>query len=49
MVLYNSAAVINREGKPFFNTRKTHLYFADELWATEGDGFKNFELINCRG
>jgi protein N-terminal amidase len=32
-VLYNSAAVINREGDPILNTRKTHLYTADELWA----------------
>lgn len=36
-------------GVPFFNTRKTHLYFADELWAQEGSGFKTIEIINTKG
>lgn len=39
-ILYNSAAMSDREGNFVFNTRKTHLYFADELWGEEGEGFK---------
>jgi protein N-terminal amidase len=31
--LYNSAAVINREGQMIANYRKKHLYYNDKLWA----------------
>jgi len=48
-VLYNSAAICDREGKFIFNTRKTHLYFADELWAQEGEGFKQLSIKNTKG
>lgn len=27
--LYNSAAVVDRTGKPILNYRKTHLYYND--------------------
>jgi len=31
--LYNSAAVIDREGNMIANYRKKHLYYNDKLWA----------------
>lgn len=36
VILYNSAAVINREGKTICNYRKNHLYTNDKQWAAEG-------------
>ena len=47
--LYNSAAVLDRDGKVILNYRKTHLYYNDKLWAKSGDGFKNFKLISNEG
>jgi len=49
VLLYNSAAVCDRQGNFFFNTRKTHLYYADELWSQEGEGFKQLTLKNKKG
>jgi protein N-terminal amidase len=31
--LYNSAAVIDRDGDMIANYRKKHLYYNDKLWA----------------
>jgi protein N-terminal amidase len=42
--LYNSAAVVDREGNLVVNYRKTHLYYNDRLWSKEGSGFKHFDL-----
>lgn len=47
--LYNSAAVVDREGTPIFNTRKAHLYYAEELWGKEGDGFHSLDIVTCEG
>ena len=47
--LYNSAAVVNRMGELELNVRKTHLFFNDELWCSEGDGFKSLVLTNHKG
>lgn len=49
ILLYNSAAMSDREGNFIFNTRKTHLYYADELWAEEGNGFKSIVIKNLTG
>lgn len=45
ILLYNSAAVVDRSGKTILNYRKCHLYFNDKLWATEGEKFAHFELV----
>lgn len=34
---YNSAIVVNSDGKTIVNYRKSHLYYTDESWALEGD------------
>ena len=47
--LYNSASVIDRQGKLLLNYRKTFLYFCDKLWCEEGDGFKCIEIVNTKG
>ena len=44
--LYNSAALCDRKGNFIFNTKKTHLYYADEFWCKEGPGFKYIEISN---
>ncbi|KAJ0372588.1 hypothetical protein COL154_000321 [Colletotrichum chrysophilum] len=36
---YNSAIVVNEEGETIANYRKSFLYYTDESWALEGDGF----------
>ncbi|KAF6819777.1 N-terminal amidase [Colletotrichum sojae] len=36
---YNSAIVVNEEGETIANYRKSFLYYTDETWALEGDGF----------
>ena len=36
VLLYNSAALCDRKGNFIFNTRKTHLYYADDFWCQEG-------------
>ncbi|KAL2266303.1 hypothetical protein VTJ83DRAFT_5655 [Remersonia thermophila] len=39
---YNSAYVVNGDGDPVANYRKSFLYYNDEIWALEGtDGFFN--------
>lgn len=48
-MLYNSAAVVDRQGKPILNYRKTHLYYNDKLWCEAGDGFKSLEITNRKG
>ena len=40
--LYNSAAVIDRQGTFVKNYRKCHLYYNDKNWAESGDSFVNF-------
>ena len=49
IVLYNSVAVVNRAGKLELNTRKTHMYYNDELWCKEGYGFKSLIIENLKG
>jgi protein N-terminal amidase len=41
--------VIDRKGEPILNYRKTHLYYNDELWCKEGQGFKDLEIVNTKG
>ena len=41
--------MIYRKGEPILNYRKTHLYYNDELWCKEGQGFKDLEIINTKG
>ncbi|TQN74676.1 Protein N-terminal amidase [Colletotrichum shisoi] len=36
---YNSAIVVNEDGETIANYRKTFLYYTDETWALEGQGF----------
>lgn len=36
---YNSAIVVNDDGETIANYRKSFLYYTDETWALEGDGF----------
>lgn len=36
---YNAAIVVNEEGETIANYRKSFLYYTDETWALEGDGF----------
>ncbi|OHE96354.1 N-terminal amidase [Colletotrichum orchidophilum] len=36
---YNSAIVVNGDGETIANYRKTFLYYTDETWALEGQGF----------
>ena len=36
---YNAAYVVSPGGDVVGNYRKTHLYYTDETWAAEGDGF----------
>ncbi|EDO16817.1 hypothetical protein Kpol_1056p18 [Vanderwaltozyma polyspora DSM 70294] len=44
--LYNSAAVVDPDGKLVFNYRKSFLYNTDEEWGCEENpnGFQNFNL-----
>ncbi|KAK3946066.1 carbon-nitrogen hydrolase [Diplogelasinospora grovesii] len=36
---YNSLIVVNGDGETVANYRKSFLYYTDETWALEGDGF----------
>ena len=36
---YNSVIGVNCDGETVVNYRKSHLYYTDETWALEGDGF----------
>lgn len=36
---YNALIVVNRDGDTWAHYRKSHLYYTDESWALEGDGF----------
>lgn len=36
---YNSAITVSAEGETIANYRKSFLYYTDETWALEGDGF----------
>ncbi|KAK3327348.1 carbon-nitrogen hydrolase [Cercophora scortea] len=36
---YNSLIVVNGDGETKANYRKSYLYYTDETWAREGDGF----------
>jgi predicted amidohydrolase len=33
---YNSAILVDREGKCILNHRKKHLFESDKVWASEG-------------
>ena len=46
MNLFNSAAVVDRDGKIIANHRKCHLYYNDKFWAQPGEQFTTFELTN---
>lgn len=41
---YNSLLVIDGEGEAIANYRKSHLYYTDETWALEGNGFYDGKL-----
>lgn len=41
---YNSLIVVNGDGETVANYRKTFLYYTDETWASEGDGFYQGEI-----
>jgi predicted amidohydrolase len=41
---YNSLVFINRMGEIVAHTRKSFLYYTDETWASEGQGFFAGEL-----
>ena len=47
--MYNSAYVIDREGKLVLNYRKHYLYETDEAWAEEGSSFQTIKLKNIKG
>jgi protein N-terminal amidase len=36
---YNAALVVSPDGETAANYRKSHLYYTDETWALEGQGF----------
>lgn len=36
---YNSAILVNGDGETVANYRKSFLYYTDESWALEGNGF----------
>ena len=36
---YNSAIMVNPDGETIANYRKTFLFYTDETWALEGEGF----------
>lgn len=36
---YNSLIVVNGEGETVANYRKSFLYYTDDTWANEGQGF----------
>lgn len=46
---YNSAYVVDREGKLVLNYRKHYLYEKDHRWAEEGDGFKCITMKTATG
>ena len=41
---YNSLVFVNRKGEIIAHTRKSFLYYTDETWASEGQGFFADEL-----
>ncbi|KAM3526561.1 hypothetical protein NHJ13051_003401 [Beauveria bassiana] len=43
---YNSAIVVSPDGETIANYRKSFLYYTDETWALEGDGFYSGFLPN---
>ncbi len=47
--LYNSAYVVDREGKLALNYRKHFLYETDHNWAEEGPSFQTVILKNTKG
>lgn len=46
---YNSALILDREGKLLLNTRKKLLFEADKKWCNEGDKFNFIDLKNTEG
>ena len=46
---YNSAYLINREGKLITTYRKKHLFETDKTWAEEGSEFMAVELESREG
>lgn len=43
---YNSLIVVNEDGETVANYRKSSLYYTDETWAKEGNGFYRGEIKN---
>lgn len=43
---YNSLVFIGKEGEVLANYRKSFLYYTDETWALEGDGFYEGKMGN---
>lgn len=41
---YNSACLVDRQGKVVTTYQKTFLYEVDEAWAQEGPGFKSMYI-----
>ena len=46
---YNSAIVVNYEGETVGNYRKSHLYYTDQKWALEGNGFFAQPILGLGG
>ena len=46
---YNSAYLVDREGKLLLNYRKFLLYEADFIWAEKGSSFQTIKLKNSKG
>lgn len=45
---YNSLVFVNQKGEIIAHTRKSFLYYTDETWASEGQGFYAGELqVGC--
>lgn len=41
---YNALVVVDRNGQKLANYRKSFLYYTDETWAAEGQGFYGGKL-----
>lgn len=45
---YNSAMVVDKEGKVIHNYRKTHLFETDETWGCTENQDKDFKLVSVQ-
>lgn len=41
---YNSVIIVDKDGETIANYRKTFLYYTDETWALEGEGFFGYHI-----